>query len=385
MKTDILREQLCKIPFIETVYYDDESCSCDKNVGIYVHTLKQGGSQRAVELLLKRLKAHNYGVFVISPVDGEYAGILAEKYGANVFVIDEKGYLSGSARDILLHFDFVVLNSFCSTRFAYYYLNTETPCIWWIHEGVEVTEQSIKNMDPIFVGSKNFVYAFPWPKPMNLWKNAFPDVQTFFLPIEVEDCSDNSTETPVDTGDRVRYLIPGAYNPHKGFHTAVQAFLIMEANGYTDYEAVFCGYDNCGEYYDIIENACSGRKNIKILGELTKEELYKQMAGSDCVIVPSIFDAGPLTAVEALMHGKLLIVSDKCGISEYIEDCENGFVYTAEDASDLFKKVSYVYQDRARLNNVSERGRKLYERYFSKNVMDEAFEDLMDIVSGGKE
>ena len=317
MKTDELRNTICAIPFVASVYYDETATVRDSNVGIFVHTLEQGGSQRAIESLIDRLIRRKYGVFILSPVGGEYATVYAEKYGACVFVTDDRVDLSADDRDKLRLFDIVFINSFCSFRYSLYYINTNTPCIYWIHEGVEITGDNIENIDRIIVGSRNCLYAFPWLKPLSMWKEAFPQVKTAFLPIEVKDVSKEAVKKK--TG-KTRFLIPGSYNPHKGFHVAVQAFVLMEASGYTDYEAVFCGYDDKGEYYETISEACSRYSNISIIGELGQKELYEQMSEADCVIVPSLFDAGPLTAVEALMHEKALIVSDSCGISQFIED-----------------------------------------------------------------
>ena len=374
MKTDELRNIICSMPFAVTAYYDEEPRNFEKNACVFVHTLEQGGSQKAAGALIERLTGHGYGVFVISPVDGKYAGIYAENAGVCVVVIDDSVDLIGTARDNLLLFDMVFINSFCSFRYSLYYVNTDIPCIYWIHEGVEITKDNIKNIDHILVGSKNLTYAFPWLKPLRMWEEAFPHVKTAFLPIEVEDVFEEKTDK---ASDRVRFLIPGSYYPHKGFHVALQAIVMMEAKGFRNYEAVFCGYGYGGEYYETISRACSKYDNIRLLGELGKEELYDRISQADCVIVPSLFDAGPLTAVEALMYGKAVIVSDSCGISGFIEDCNNGFVFSNEDYEELFKRMLIVYHDKTALGELCRRGRDVYKRNFSKEVMDDAFEGLI--------
>ena len=121
IKTDELRNTICAIPFVASVYYDETATVRDSNVGIFVHTLEQGGSQRAIESLIDRLIRRKCGVFILSPVDGEYATVYAEKYGACVFVTDDRVDLSADDRDKLRLFDIVFINSFCSFRYSLYY------------------------------------------------------------------------------------------------------------------------------------------------------------------------------------------------------------------------------------------------------------------------
>ncbi len=378
MKTDRLKKIVCALPFVTDVYEHEGSKVYDKNAVIFVHTLKQGGSQRAVELLIERLNGQDFGVFVLSPVTGEYADIYSKEYDACVIITDPDIVLPGDARKDLYRFDIAIFNSFCSFEYSLYYINTGIPCVYWLHEGEEVTKQNVDNIDRIIIGGSNCLYAFPWPKPLKMWEDAYPYAKTLLLPIEVEDLYKGCRKD--EPKDRIRFLIPGNYNPHKGFHIVVQALLIMEARGYKDYEAVFCGYDAQGEYYDIIANACSNVERITLLGELGKEELYKQISEADCVIVPSVFDAGPLTAVEALMMSKALIVSDACGMSALIKDCYNGLVFGKEDYNELLNKMMFVYQYRNSLTELGGRGRIVYEENYTKEIMDRAFDELLETV-----
>ncbi len=381
MNSTALKKQLCTTSIIQEVIYDDEAPEYERNVAIFVHTLSQGGSQRAVETLLKRFLKKNYGVFIFSPVNGVYANIFAEKYGASVFILDESKCLYGTERDVLYDFDMVIINSLCSCRYAQYYTNKDIPCVWWIHEGELVINNFANNIDPIVIGSSNFIFAFPWGASIKAWKKLFPDSQTELMPIEVED---SKIKEANKVNNVFKIFIPGSYQVHKGFHIALQAIIKLEALGISDYEATFCGYIENEDYYKIISKEIEKHENIKIVGEISKNEMDKYMSESDCVVIPSVFDAGPLTAIEALMHGKIVILSDSTGASDFVKDCENAFVFPNESVDELFKRLLLIYNDRNKLEDIRINGRRVYEKYFSDEKIDLAFEGLICGISDKK-
>ena len=373
MAKESIREKLCSTPLVIKAYYDEAAPVKEKNVGIFVHTLGEGGSQRAVEALIPRLERAGYGVYILSSEDGKYAQIYSENYGACVLVLDEMSCVLGEGRASMRLFDLVVINSFCSDMFSLYYADTEIPCIWWSHEGNEVVDNYIKNLNQTLIRSKNFVYAFPWVNPMSLWEQTYPEVKTAYLPIEVKDSYTGAT----NTGEKVRFFVPGSYKTYKGFHIALQAFITMMATGMTDFEAIFCGYDHDSEYYKTLEKACEKYSNIKLLGELDQSEMDEQFSEADCVVIPTTLDAGPLTAVEALMHKDILVISDAAGVSGIIQDCVNGFVYPSDNVVELYKRLIMVYHDKASLEGIAAGGRSIYEEFFASEAMDVAFDELM--------
>ena len=108
--------------------------------------------------------------------------------------------------------------------------------------------------------------------------------------------------------------------------------------------------------------------NVAIEGPLTREELYRKYAASDCVIILTRMDAGPLTAVEAAMFGRIVIISDAAGLSENFEDCVSGFVFPSENVEELLKRIMLVICDFPKLAAIGERARHVYEANFSPDT-----------------
>ena len=359
--------------------YSSNNLDYEKNIAVYVHTLKQGGSQRAVESLLKRFKKKNYGMFIFSPTEGEYMEKYKDIYEANVFVLDDNISLFGEERENLSYFNIIIINSLCSYRYAYYYANTNIPCIWWIHETETVIKNGFGGLDSILLGSRNYIFAFPWIEPMRYWERLFPKSTIIHLPIEVEDTYKEDF-TNVETDTKFRILIPGSYQIEKGFHVALEALIKLDAMGINDYEATFCGYIGNEEYYATIAEWGKKNDNINVLKEVSKEEMDKLIRQSDCVVIPSIFDAGPLTAVETMVQKKIVIISDTTGVANFLNDCDSAFVFKSENSEDLLKRILMVYYDKVKLQFLSEKGRKIYEKHFSESVVDSIFEGLLNFL-----
>ena len=372
-----LRDKICSCSIIKTAYYDEDMMNYDKNAVVFVHMLKQGGSQRAVESLISRLSNLGYGIFIISPVDGCNSEIFAERYNACVLITNGNAVLSGDDRSVLYAFDIVFINSICSYLYAFYYVNTNIPCIWWIHEEETFIEYFYKYLNPVIIYSKNYFFAFPWKEPIDTWNRLYPGTKVCILPIEVED----KKTQDLTQNNKLKLLIPGSYSAQKGFHVMVPAVAKLIQSGAKSFTAEFCGYIVDNELFEYVLKSREMMDGITVTGEVTKEELDKKMAEADCIVVPSTFDSGPLTAIEALMHEKILIVSDVTGASKFVRDCESAFVFQNKNVEELYKRLLLVYHDRDKLDNIRKNGRKVYEENFTKEVIDYKFIEMMDWVT----
>ncbi len=90
--------------------------------------------------------------------------------------------------------------------------------------------------------------------------------------------------------------------------------------------------------------------NIEFKGFLTGDALTDYIRGSLCVVLPSQwYENGPYSAMEAMALGKPLIVSDKGGLPELVEDGINGYVYADKEGlpglSDCLRKIFRLTHD----------------------------------------
>jgi glycosyltransferase involved in cell wall biosynthesis len=145
----------------------------------------------------------------------------------------------------------------------------------------------------------------------------------------------NANKTPY-TGEYLLYF--GRLNSEKGIATLVTAASRtgekLKIAGIGPEEAVL--------------KKLSQETNAKteFLGFKNATELQPLIAGAKAVIIPSIWPENmPLSLLEAMNFGRIVIASNIGGLPEIIKDGENGFLFKPGDKDDLIRQIK-------RLNNV---------------------------------
>ena len=102
-----------------------------------------------------------------------------------------------------------------------------------------------------------------------------------------------------------------------------------------------------------------------------------------CVLATSRVDATPTSIVEAMMFGRIVLVSDAAGISRYLTDCVNAFVFPSENEEELMKRLMLIIHDPDQLKQMGEKARTVYEEFFSPAVVNELVEEYASDRNGG--
>ena len=333
------------------------------NLLCVVPNLDLNGAQVVLDELLDTIKTEikDYNVFIMSPEDGQYRDYYTNK-GYTVCI---KQYVrAGALFRIALqqYFSAVILNTALVHYYALYFINTNVSVFWWIHESEDSVRTQCPDMPNPYMLSENIkIYGVT-----SKVKEAFSNIFRFEIPTLHMAIADKKDEYPrVNGNDKTIFVLPAAYTYLKGQDILLDAILSLPAGFRDKAEFLFCGYqvDGQEEYYNEILRISEKIDCVKHLGKLSKDQMYKLYADSDCVIAPSRIDSTPTTIVEAMMFEKLTIASDKCGISKFITDCVNGFVFSTVD--ELVKRLLLVISDKDALGKIAKAGREIWSREFS--------------------
>ena len=128
------------------------------------------------------------------------------------------------------------------------------------------------------------------------------------------------------------------------------------------------------EYCNSIRKATEENPAIKIMGMLTREQIYQVFPGIDVVVCPSREDCLPIVMTEAMMFGKICIATDGTGTADFITEGENGFIVPVEDVSALRNKMEWILENKNQLEQIGKNARKTYEQYFSMEVFGDNLE-----------
>ena len=103
------------------------------------------------------------------------------------------------------------------------------------------------------------------------------------------------------------------------------------------------------------------KENITFLEHTQRiEEIYQK---ADVFITSTVADLGPRTVTEAMTVGLPCIVSDQCGMAEWITEGEDGLTYPAFSIDKLKEAIEYFAQSSSRIPSMGQAARDKVLRF----------------------
>jgi glycosyltransferase involved in cell wall biosynthesis len=170
-----------------------------------------------------------------------------------------------------------------------------------------------------------------------------PD-QVRLLPFAVEGSSPQA-QIRKTTADHCRFLFIGRLQPYKGAHILVQAFnRLADPRGATlDIYGVPDGYPS---YVRDLEAEIGRSAQIHYHGGIDPADLHRAFAGADYFVIPSIWhENSPLILLDALQSKTPVIASDVGGLSDLIEEGQNGFLFPMGDPEGLSRLMARLIKE----------------------------------------
>ena len=123
---------------------------------------------------------------------------------------------------------------------------------------------------------------------------------------------------------------------------------LIEISDKFDGEIIIAGEGPAKNYY---LKAAMGRRNIKFMDFLSREELLGFYSLLDFFIFPSTVETQGLVALEAMACGTPVIGADALALKDTIQNGVNGYLYESGRKDDLVKKIELAYKNKSRLSN----------------------------------
>ncbi len=156
----------------------------------------------------------------------------------------------------------------------------------------------------------------------------------------------------IPEGLPVKFGFLGQIQEHKGVHVAVEALRRLPRG---TAELHLYGSSDSPAYLRRLR-ALAGDLPVFFHGNAGRDALPGIYAGLDFVILPSVwYENGPLVLLESLATGTPVIVSDVPGMSEFVRDGENGFLFARADADALYGVLQRIVSDPPRYRQMSSR------------------------------
>lgn len=172
----------------------------------------------------------------------------------------------------------------------------------------------------------------------------------------------------------------GRFNPQKNFPWMIQALagcdfpwrlsLIGDGSQRAEVEAAIrkAGIDD----------------RVNLMGWVPESDMRDVLARSDVLLMPSTSEGNPVAAIEALKHGVAILGSDIGGLSDLVEDGNNGFAVPLTTAGPFRQKLAWLAAQPAGLQQMKTRSLEIADRFDLEKIA-AGFESLlMDSARSGK-
>jgi len=359
------------------IYYPDVfdgSKDYKGDILLISHELSRTGAPLVLFDMAREMKEEGYFVVVISAQDGPLREDMLDD-GLVVIVDESLGWdRFKEEKDIpvddinqfdflISNFDLVVANTMSCHNLVIRYNNKKIPIIWWLHEG-DFTLKRMTNCMPSKLGA-NIKVVCAESYVQDMLKQFNYNYETELMMFGVEDMA---RETAFAPKNKLRFVLIGSYELRKGHDLFIRAIETMPVEYQKKAEFVFAGKIHEPDVYDMVMEFCAKNENAKAFQAISREEVYRIYEDTVCVVAPSRDDPMPIVIIEAFMLSKIAICSDKTGASYFIQNGESGFVIKNEDYMDLSSKMMYVIDNYDRMDEMREKGRKIYEQYFRMDI-----------------
>jgi glycosyltransferase involved in cell wall biosynthesis len=145
-----------------------------------------------------------------------------------------------------------------------------------------------------------------------------------------------------------RILFVGAIIPRKGIHYLLEAFRRIQRK---DMELVLVG-PLPPEMEPFLRRNAGYFTHLPVVPRVDLGGIYGR---SSVFVLPSLADAFPLVALEAMASGLPVIITENTGTRDFVTDGKEGFIVPIRDVEAIQEKLEYLYLHR---EAASEMGRR---------------------------
>ena len=371
---DLIKKQLKKVGVPKSKIFTYENIPADfsvddnffdlknsgkKSVVLFSHTFAVTGAALELFYVGACLKKMGCSVYAAAPVGGNVQALFREK-GIPTIIDNRISTHSLSQIEWASKFDYTWINTAILCTLLKKAAKPKNTVILWLHEP-KYWYKLVSKKDVASISLKQLsVYAVS-----SVATDAFSELNHRF---KVEPLAIGVPEKIVPRKKRnnkvMNFSVVAEVFSLKGQDILLRALCHLSREVLSGIEVFFVGRI-LPEFLKQIEILLSWFPNVHVLGEKSRDEICETYAKTDVLICPSRVESFSLVTVEAAMNGVPTIVSNSAGVSNYIEDMKDGFVFESENAEELAKKIEWCYKNREKCVLAGNAARKKYEKLFS--------------------
>lgn len=347
-----------------------------KRVLIISTVLGYNGGTLAAVYAARALEKRQYNVVLAAPEGNPVFIDEMKSKGLNIMICSALPYLFQEENAYIKQFDFVIVNVLqmilCASQISYI-----KPTLWWLHEPSLYYESILDQFNEYAMDEKLkkvSIYAVSRIAKEN-FNHYFPNQLTKILTYGIPD--ERSLTLEKVKNDKIVFAIVGAISPIKAQDMFLKAISKIEPELKKNASFLIIGLIGHSAFSNKVRKMAFQESTVVLMGEMTRDKLKKIYQDIDVFVCASLEETMSITTTEAMMHGKVCIVSDATGISDYICDGINGFVFKSGEVSELIEKMNWVFNNRDKLLQIGKNARQTYEKYFGMDCFGEKLEKAL--------
>lgn len=336
---------------------------------VSTHFDHNGGSLAALHAV-KNLLALGYYVEVAIPSGNPSLINEVLNAGGDVSVRPYLPYVHDGMLAELEKFDVVIVNVFQMIQTAVE-IGKLKPVLWWLHESgpkfssiypetiqeySKYTGKDMKRLNVVGVSGRA-------NEAFNLY---YQGIAHRVMPFGIDDMRGLVQQNKMGH-KKIHFAVIGGICPVKSQKTFVEAVKLLKEEDRRRAQFSIIGTKNFGSYAGEIEQINPNQEFVNVINGLPHDEMLQYYSNLDVVVCCSMEETMCMTIIEGMMLEKATIMTSTTGISEYVDNRENGIIIEPNNPNQLAQEMHRLIGDTKLRIHIAHGGRKLFEKNFAYN------------------
>jgi len=146
-----------------------------------------------------------------------------------------------------------------------------------------------------------------------------------------------------------KILFVGRLSYFKGFHDLISLMGLLKDNRHIEFGVVGEGS---------LKTNIPNSKNIEYFGSVNHKMMYEMYDDYNIFILPSYTEVFPLTIIEAMARGLVILVSDLPGMREIITEGRNGYLFPPGNIEKMKEIILFLKDNPSEIKKISDNNLK---------------------------
>lgn len=323
---------------------------------IVSHDLSQTGAPLSAVLAAKILNKKKYYIEFYSLYERGPLGSELENNKIKFTILNNDNLTEKEIKNISNNFDVVICNTIVTYR-IYEQLKNILPIIWWIRESVVVDEylRIFPDLQNILKNAKN-IYV------MSDYSKQYLRKHTNNISIIKHGMDDEFRVLNFNNSKMTFMMVIGYICKEKGLEVLLNSIDLMspELRAQSKFIIVL-PKDVLQENHDV-SLKLEMFPEVCIVDKITdRSKLISYYENSSVIVVPSLSEPVSRVAIEAMMMGKPVVLTENVGAKYLVNQDKNGLIVKADDANDLCRALeTMLKKSPIKLKNMGIKAREAY-------------------------